>query len=446
VKVRNLVKLKIALIIAGICAVLWAQGQEARRINGIEGLDTVLFQAKLIIPSDQIDISDWSFTEIKPLSLWSPRQKSDSFLYDFSEKNNFIEFRIAELDRASFFDRLHFIESYNNVLNSKYWLSNYGNAQIDENKVFTSDEFFGWQWVVPEKFFKQYFLQNQSQSVLDSFRNAKNQIRVFFKGIEPEDLAVYHVLSSIIAQQNSTYTQNMVQSGLALSSTFSFHPARCADFLYFQIEPNPFGIKEAVEAFFAELYAMPLFDYTSKEQLNLAKERIIIDVEFSKDRFNTYANFLAGFYGNDLTPDVNAYLDSVAVVTKVDIMNFIRKYLHNQPYLLYVNVPNESFADVGKYIYTTREIDKYVVPFENEKSSNLSREAILVADSVAYILNLTTWANIDVVLNGKAKKREKEKRAKAIEAYFKSKNVGNNLRFIYKSKNGLENSESIGHI
>jgi hypothetical protein len=281
-----------------------------------------------------------------------------------------------------------------------------------------------------------------SQVLLLNEGQKQTTISCYFKGIESKDLPVYHVLCAIIAQRNSTFNERMVQSGLALEAGLKFQPARVHDYLAFQVTPNPFGIKESIEALFKELYAMPLFDYTTKGQLDLAKEQIEIDIEFMQDDLLSFAPFMVGL-NNAGFSTIGTYKDAINEVTKVDLMDFIRKYINHKPFMLFVEATVEQKKDVESYIFNTKPLEKYVVEYNDKRESKLDTSDLESLKHVAYILNLTSWKKVDVVIYGRASKRKNEKRARELTAYLDTKSINNELNFIYRRSFGKQAEEKV---
>lgn len=393
-----------------------------------------LWQIKLIIPSDELVAEDWEFhnSAQNPINYHT----SDSFKYSYNWQQDYIELAIDALSEAQARNMADYL--YSNIYNNEVVaVANFNYCpQAIDSKLNT--DYMVWQWEVPEKYFSDSFNTHYSKSVVDTFFQ-RNKVYVFFDGIEAKDLAVYHVLCKIIAQRNSTFYNKMVASGLSLQAGFKYHPARCGHFLYFEVEPNPFGVKEAVEAFFEELYAMPLFNYTSKEQLDLAKEQILADMAYTTDRFATEADLKYALQANQWPADTAVYLDSVYAVTKVDIMNFIRTYLHEKPFLLYVMTDKMAYAQLSKSIINSGKLEQYKVSYRDKRAYKLDEDNVRELVNVAYILNMTNWAVVDVNLYGVARKRIKQKRLREIQAYFRAKGVSNELHFHYKG-NYLKNA------
>lgn len=408
----------------------------------IETDERGVYQTNLVVLSNtlwQPDIKGMPKDSVDALSFTN-RFQTDSFTSKYSYINAFIEVKLRSLDKQQHEKLLGAVES-SLAKNEVLKISN-ANLEVDSAETSYPDfkEVF---WLSPEVDWNADKIAKHSASAIDASKSNALAFRVFFAGIEPKDQAVYHVLSKIISQRNSTYSQNLVQSGLALNSSFSHHPARSNEFLYFDVAPNPFGLKEAIEAFFEELYAMPLFDYTTKAQLDLAKEQIAIDLEFDNDRFTTRAERAAGFAANGVENNSKAYLDSVNVITKVDIMNFIRKYLHHQPFLLQVDIPDKMADEVGQYLYTTNAIDEYTVSFDGKKDTKIEEGDLSELQQVAYILNLTSWAKVDIELYGSARKKHKQKRAKEIQAYLDSKGVRNKFNLVFRGSFSKEQTDVI---
>lgn len=285
-----------------------------------------------------------------------------------------------------------------------------------------------------EHVFGRFFCETHSMTRVQGVDRRLSRVRIFFKGIEPQDLPVFHVLTKIMGQRDATFSKNMIASGLNTEAMLYFNPMSCGKYLFFELTPNPFGIRAAIEAFFVQLNRMPQFDYTTKEQLQLAKEQLRIDQEFANDRFSTRAIQYASFWANGAAEMMPTYMDSANGVTKVDIMNFIRKYMQRSPFLIMAEVPQDEKDEVLEYMPQTKRIEAYVVRYDDERASRLQKAQVIELQGVTYLLSLTSWAEVSVHVYGK-KKKTRARRIKALKGYFGAQDIENKLVFIEHKSN-----------
>lgn len=272
-------------------------------------------------------------------------------------------------------------------------------------------------------------IDHHSQSRLIINDNA-NHVIVSFKGVQSQDLPTLMVLEYLLKQKEHSFQQNMVQSGICLEAEFSFNANNLNDFIGFSLRPNPFAVSESVEELFNELDKMPLFNYTSKKQLDLAKMQIAIDLEFMEDRTFSKEAWNTSLWACANEGLFDGFMDSVQQVTKVDLMNLINTYIYKRPFFLVVEAPENKVEELNGVIMNTKEIDQYRVSFEGVKDSRLDDEASAQLESVAYLLNLTSWAPVEVHLYS-GKKRSSQKREKALIEYLKAAGVTNEVSFHY---------------
>lgn len=433
-KVRPLLKLKLAPILLFISAFVHAQFRDT--VLSVEGFDGNLFRSRLII-ADQFKFNPNIENEELMTSVVMGENDSIQVSNHFSE--GFYAIDIFTKSKVTNEETLK--STIDGVKGNKSAVCNY-ETNLKIGKSIKSKDPLTIDDISIEFEKKRDEKHANSQVLLLSEGQKTTTISCYFNGIESKDLPVYHVLCAIIAQRNSTFTERMVQSGLALEAGLKFQPARVHDYLAFQVKPNPFGIKESIEALFKELYAMPLFDYTTKGQLDLAKEQIEIEIEFLQDDLGSYAPFMIGL-NNAGFSTIGTYKDALNEVTKVDLMDFIRKYLNHKPFMLFVEATAEQKKDVELYIFNTRPLEEYVVDYSDKREAKLDNSDLETLKHVAYILNLTSWKKVDVIVYGRASKRKNEKRAKELTAYLDTKSINNELNFIYRRSFGKQAQEKV---
>jgi len=440
VVVRPLVKMKIASV---LCLSLlmprlgMAQSVERQHVY-LETEDTTLYRTA-IFPLEPLHLlGDLRLDPIKdPWGEIKPIESLNGITFSFHRQNGHSVYQVVSVNKQ-------FHDSLRRHLINHLYCDYVGFTHKNDSLVFRPDSpFYGGPTKYTSLDFsplnrmsKQNPDWNHSSSAVDTFWfDGRERINIYFKGIDPLDRPCFDVLSKILKQNTSSFQVRFVTSGLSREAQVIDNPMLIDTFICFQIFPNPFGIKESIEAFFKELYAMPLFDYTTKEQLELAKEQIAIEKEISGDRFVSQAIFESGFYAQGLEEFIPAYLDSVNAITKVDLMNFIRKYFHEQPFKMHVLASKQRYEEVCEYVKSTKPIESYIPRFKDERAAKWTDSSDVILDELTYILNLTSWAPVEVHLYGN-KKRLRSKREKHISDYFLMASVDNPITFVYHRNSG----------
>ena len=437
-KVRLLLKVKIPilLLLIGLPGWLWSQSEmEFIRLGEVR---SGFRQSIIFVKGDSLR---WYFRDLD--DSYGPVVDGAAFLkgskfYSWHPDEEYHEFRINTLGnlRDQLVTKLYTssIQSPSLHVTNNLFLDTAVGPEI-LGTVVRHDNGIG-------KPYHDHFNSKHSKTLVEGVDGRIPSVHIFFGGIDSNDMPVFAVLSKIIQQRNSTFSNNMVRSGLNVDAGLAYNSMSCSHYLLFKLQPNPFGVKEAIEGFFTQLYRMPQFDYTTKEQLDLAKERLAIDYEFQMDRFETRARYTAGFWANDNLELLPSFLDSIEAVTKVDIMKFIRKYLQTQPFLISVKVPHEKREETLEYIKETKDIGDYKVMFDGEKDARIGKEDVLLLRDVGYIFDLTSWASVDVHVYGK-KRRVREKRAKAILSYFNARDIENEFKVVFHKSGQRDGSEQV---
>lgn len=270
--------------------------------------------------------------------------------------------------------------------------------------------------------------QKHSQSRVVEYGD-RDHVTLCFKGVSEDDRPALMVLEYLLRQKEHSFQQNMVESGRCLEAEFSYNANNVNDFIGFSFFPNPFAVSESIEVLFDELEKMPLFNYTNKDQLELAKRQIAIDMEFMEDRTLSKNHWLMPEY-IDATGDYSRFLDSVKVVTKVDIMDLINRHIHEKPFFLVVNASAKSREQLQGIVRNTQAIERYKLSFTDVKDTKLDAESVAELENVAYVLNLTYWAPVEIHLYG-GKKRTNVKREDTVKEYLEKAGVSNPIEVIY---------------
>lgn len=457
-KVRHLLNLKIACITFLLaCATLSAVSQENKVYLGSVLRDGNLGKA---LTTDSVEVGTGLETY-----YWFTLHEDTAFRY-FEED---CAFKLNPLHRAIYNSRgpsgftiegskghtviryLHY--DLDSIRRAMHMLLKYGASSgamasnifwgMQELKCYhdgVAHSILGNEYLRLESFRFQHGFEKHSQSQI-VVKSEKNQVIVCFKGIQVEDLPALMVLEYLLKQEEHSFQENMVHSGICLEAEFSFNGNNLNDFIGFRLQPNPFAVSESVEELFNELDKMPLFNYTNKEQLDLAKMQIAIDLEFMGDRTFSSESWNAAMWANGSEEQLDGLMDSIQKVTKVDLMNLINTYIHKQPFFLAVETSEDKVDELRNIIKNTKQIDRYKASFNDVKDTKLDDLALAELEDVAYILNLTSWAPVEVHLYS-SKKRSNLKREKAIAAYFKEAGVSNEITFLYH-RNVYENHRNL---
>lgn len=266
-----------------------------------------------------------------------------------------------------------------------------------------------------------------SGSLVQASPSGDLAVQVYFNGILPHELPYFELLCDLLQQRDGLFQQHMVASGLALAAGLDFSPLVASHYIRFWFKPNPMGIKEAIEGFFDELRAIPLLNYHSPAQLQMAKERILAKRQISLDRFTTgvQTDLTDRYYYS--TSGSNAYVDSLWAVNKLNMLRFTRRLLAKQTFVVTVAAPKGRLAEAKGMVWPTRPLPAYLPTWDNHRDAKLNAGAQATLDTVAYILNLSPWLQAEMIVGGEASRKVKRRRLGQVNDYLKMRGVDNTL-------------------
>lgn len=242
------------------------------------------------------------------------------------------------------------------------------------------------------------------------------------------------LLCALLSQDSSSFQKNLVASGLCIRAK-TFVKGDCEYQLVFEIDANPFGLKDALSQFFKELDLMPYFNYSTVAQLALAKKRYF----FRRDSLFSMFSDLTADYAPLVLQEELFLQDSVRAFinayNKRDLLNFIQQHIDYAAKTVIISGTLNDLEEAAFYFPETKEPAAYSLQFHpRQKRINAAQSADL--RDLTFFLNLSPPKPI--VIRSYAKRRRwAKKRAQDLSAYFQRNGLGNRveIRAIRNNKN-----------
>ena len=155
------------------------------------------------------------------------------------------------------------------------------------------------------------------------------------------------VFSYIISQKNSKFQKALVESGLTYQVQASYQTEKYVGPINVIMVPVAEKTKEAIDALNAEIAKWDSPDYFTDEQLQTAKDMIEVSDTYSKEKTSEYVHLVTYWWASASINYFDDYISNVKKITRADIVNFIHKYIKDQPHVSGILVSSALKEKIG---------------------------------------------------------------------------------------------------
>ena len=233
-----------------------------------------------------------------------------------------------------------------NVIKDKYYYPNNSilvvAGDVEHNAVFEKvDKMFGdWKpcdfdpfqkWPIPE------FAPLVGQSkFLTVDKNAKMPIMMMgFHGPDTRNdvKSTYaaDVFSTILGLTSSEFQKTLVDGGYALQAGLGYQTCRYTGPIQLFMVPNPMKIKSFYGKLMEQVNRFDAPDYFTDEQLETAKNKLIMDDIYNKEKTSAYVHTVTFWWASASIDYYTTYNDMIKKVTRKDIAEYVDKYIKGKP-------------------------------------------------------------------------------------------------------------------
>lgn len=139
------------------------------------------------------------------------------------------------------------------------------------------------------------------------------------------------VFSEILGLASSEFQRELVDSGLADEVDVSYHTCKYTGPVEVYFVPNPDKLKPAMKKLASQISRWDAADYFTDEQLETAKNKLIISNEYEKESTSEYIHTVTYYWASASINYITTYNDQIRKVTRQQIQDYIRKYIKGQP-------------------------------------------------------------------------------------------------------------------
>ena len=233
-----------------------------------------------------------------------------------------------------------------NVIKDKYYYPNNSilviAGDVEHNAVFEkADKMFGdWKpcdfdpfqkWPIPE--FTPLLGQSKFLTV---DKNAKMPIMLMgFHGPDTRNdvKSTYaaDVFSTILGLTSSEFQKTLVDGGYALQAGLGYQTCRYTGPIQLFMVHNPMKLKSFYGKLMEQVNRFDAPDYFTDEQLETAKNKLIMDDIYNKEKTSAYVHTVTFWWASASIDYYTTYNDMIKKVTRKDIADYVDKYIKGKP-------------------------------------------------------------------------------------------------------------------
>jgi zinc protease len=232
------------------------------------------------------------------------------------------------------------------IIQEKYYYPNNtilvvaGAVNREEVKKIVMSQFGDWK---PSDFdiFKKYPIPDfepltESKTVVTVSENAQVPIMMIqqFGPKAMDDMEATYaadVFHTILSLPSSRFQKNLVETGLAYQVGSSYQTLKQVGPITTFLVPNPAQMTEAIAALEAEIALWDTEDYFTDEQIAAAKNQLLIQDVYSRESTSSFVHSITFWWASATIDYYLGYIDNLQEVTRDDMKNYVKKYVHGNP-------------------------------------------------------------------------------------------------------------------
>ena len=139
------------------------------------------------------------------------------------------------------------------------------------------------------------------------------------------------VFSFILSQETSTFTKDLVESGLAYSASFGYNTLNHKGPIQLFVRTSSKNYEACAKAIDDEIAKMTSDNYFTDDQLENAKTILAIDEQYGREQAPSYASTVGYWWAVAGLDYYLGYVDNLKRVTRSDIKKYLTTYVIGKP-------------------------------------------------------------------------------------------------------------------
>lgn len=140
------------------------------------------------------------------------------------------------------------------------------------------------------------------------------------------------VFSTILGLKTATLQKELIDAGLAFNVSLNYQTAKYVGPISLFLVPNPTQWKTAYTTLFEHISKWDSDEYFTDEQMETAKNQLIIDDTYNKENTSNYVHTVTYWWASATLEYYNNYSKNIQQVTRKDIKNYVNQYIKNRPF------------------------------------------------------------------------------------------------------------------
>jgi len=149
------------------------------------------------------------------------------------------------------------------------------------------------------------------------------------------------VFSFILGQKTSKFHKELIESGLARYADVGYYTNRKKGPITMTLVPDPSKISEAMALLQKHIAMFDDDDYFTDEQLQIAKDLLIIDDEYAQESTSDYIKSISWWWCLKDIETYTNYANGMQSVSRQDIKDYVKNYIQGQKNIVGIMVNEE---------------------------------------------------------------------------------------------------------
>ncbi len=207
------------------------------------------------------------------------------------------------------------------------------------------------------------------------------------------------VFFEILRMRTARLQKNLVDSGYAHHVDAYYLTQRFVGPIQLRMLPHPERINQAILKLLDEVNHWTDPDYITDEQIEQAKQRLIIDWRYMFEKPSELVHHFTFWWASTTPTYFTTYPDSIRAVTREAIQAFLNRYIAGRPWVLGLLIP-PALRSVIDTIHVIRDT-RYAHQYQWTISSNPAQDTIQHAEAledILFLLRINPGRNAHIVL------------------------------------------------
>ncbi|MDQ3322993.1 MAG: insulinase family protein, partial [Acidobacteriota bacterium] len=295
------------------------------------------FDAEELAQEKQVVIGEIDRNEANPF-FYLDRALKEKLFYKYPTRKQPLGTRETVLSATT--DKMRLIQSRYYVPNNAALIVT-GDVNPDEVFRLAEQTFGGWEKRKTDPFQEFPLVEHppltKSEGVIVEQPINSVVVQVGWHGpsIGKDDTATYaaDVFSFILAQPDSRFQRNMVDSGLAVDAQISYYTQRNVGPIQLSLITTPDKAKAALKAVYLEVAQFDKPDYFTNEELENAKTILESRDLFEREKLSDYAHTLGFWWSSTGIDYFRGYYKNLRAISRNDTNRYVKTYIQGKPHV-----------------------------------------------------------------------------------------------------------------